>query len=107
MPKELKAAPEDLRLSATQTAGHAENVQAVHTASDARIGGAMTGWAGASQAAMAAKAAEWQAASTVLTSRLADHAQSLHASGNAYDTTETTNAESISQLGPQADQQAV
>lgn len=107
MPQELRVAPEDLLVSGTQTANHAENVAAVHTASDARIESAMPGWTGASQAAMAAIAAKWQATSAALSSRLVDHAQALHSSGQGYDATESRNADAVSQVGVQADQQAV
>ena len=48
MSREIRVAPADIITSGTLVAGHAEDVHAVHTASDARIEAAMTGWTGSS-----------------------------------------------------------
>ena len=59
MSREIRVAPADIITSGTLVAGHAEDVHAVHTASDARIEAAMTGWTGWSAAAMATRPARW------------------------------------------------
>lgn len=90
----------DLLGSGGKLAEHAEEVQAVHTAADSRIAGALPSWTGLSQAAMAAKAVQWQAATTALSLRLSDHATALTESADAYDRTETHNAGSLNEVGP-------
>jgi WXG100 family type VII secretion target len=103
----IRVAPADIITSGSVVAGHAEDVQAVHAASDARIDAAMTGWTGSSAAAMAAKAAQWQVTSRTLAADLSAHAEALHSSGRGFEATETGNAESVSQVGEQADSTAV
>ncbi len=56
---------------------------------------------------MAAKAAQWQVTSRTLSANLAEHAEALHSSGRGFEATETDNAESVSQVGEQADSTAV
>ncbi len=103
----IRAEPGDILTSGAQVGGHAEDVQATHAASDARIESALTGWTGASQTAMATTAARWQVVGRALSQRLFEHADGLTASGRNYERTETDNAESLNQLGEQADSQAV
>jgi len=107
MSREIRVAPADVITSGTLVAGLAEDVHAVHTASDARIEAAMTGWTGSSAAAMATRAAQWQAASRTLSANLAAHAEALDFSGRGFAATETNNAESVSQVGEQAESMAV
>jgi WXG100 family type VII secretion target len=105
--QEIRVAPADISTSGSVVAGHAEDVHAVHAASDARIDAAITGWTGSSAAAMAAKAAQWQVTSRTMSANLAAHAEALHSSGPGFEATETDNAESVSQVGEQAYSTAV
>ncbi len=107
MADDIRAEPADILASGTKVGGHAEDVHATHTASDARIESALTGWTGASQAAMATKAARWQVTSRTLSQRLFEHAEGLTSSGLNYERTEIDNVESLNQLGEQARSQAV
>jgi WXG100 family type VII secretion target len=107
MSQAIRVAPVDIFASGSVLAGHAEDVQAVHAASDARVEAAMTGWTGSSAAAVATKAAQWQVASRTLSANLASHAEALHSTGHGFAATETDNAESVSQVGQQAESTAV
>ncbi len=102
MGDDIRAEPADIIASGSVVTGHAENVHATHASSDARIESAMSGWTGASQAAMTAKAALWQATTRTLSARLAEHGEALDSSGRGYQETETNNAESLRELGEQA-----
>lgn len=102
MGDDIRAEPADIIASGSVVTGHAENVHATHTASDARIESAMTGWTGASHAAMTAKAARWVSTTRTLSVRLAEHGGALDSSGHAYQETENDNAESLHKLGEQA-----
>jgi WXG100 family type VII secretion target len=107
MSQDIRVTPADIVASGSVVAGHAEDVHAVHTASDARIEAAMTGWTGSSAAAMATKAGEWQVASRTLAANLTSHAEALDSSGRGFQATEAGNAESVGQVGEQAESTAV
>jgi WXG100 family type VII secretion target len=98
----IRVLPEHLVVSGCRVAGHAEDVQITHSASDARIDSALSGWVGSSAAAMAAKAAGWQGMTEMLSGRLADHASALHASVTAFQETEDDNIRAVSAIGDQA-----
>lgn len=102
MGDEIRVAPGDVVESGSLVAGHAEDVLAVHSASDARIESAMTGWTGSSAVAMAAKAAAWQSTTRTLSSRLNDHAEALHTSGRSFAAAESDNTALLSRLEEQA-----
>lgn len=102
MSRELRVVTDDLAVSGLRTNAHAENVEAVHAASDSRIESAIPGWTGASQSAMAAVATRWQGIGATLSARLFSHAHALHTTQNAYETTEFDNAEAVRHVGAQA-----
>ncbi|WP_374198686.1 WXG100 family type VII secretion target [Mycobacterium sp. MYCO198283] len=98
MGETIRAEPATLQASGARVADHAEEVQAVHTAADGRIEAAMRGWTGSSLAAMTAKAARWQAATTALSLQLSDHATALAESAQVYRGTETQNARAVAEV---------
>jgi WXG100 family type VII secretion target len=100
----IRVEPEALHVSAHLTEGHAENVQLGHAEADGRIASSLPSWVGASMAAMAAKASEWQAATAAFSARLVDHADALRTSGLGFQQTDDHNAADIRTMGSTAEQ---
>lgn len=94
--------PEHLVISAKTVDTHGQHVSATHTAADAQIDSALGEWAGASQAAMAAKAADWQALTASFAGRLADQAMLLHTTGIEFHDTDDDSAQKIGAVGANA-----
>jgi WXG100 family type VII secretion target len=97
MPKDLNVDPIDLRLSVDHVNMHAAELAAVHAASDADIEAAHTGWVGSSAAALHARFAEWQEATTTMTADLAAHGAAITSAADGYDAGDTTGAKALDQ----------
>ncbi|MBV9088304.1 MAG: WXG100 family type VII secretion target [Mycobacteriaceae bacterium] len=92
---EMRVVTDDLTSSGMRVAAHAVDVAVRHASADARIAAAQAGWIGTSCAAMTAKATAWQEVTATLVGRLQDHANNFHASGQAYQQTDDTSAQSL------------
>jgi WXG100 family type VII secretion target len=95
MPKDLRVDPIDLRLSADHMDAYHADVLAAHTAADGDIEAAQSGWVGASATALQTKLAEWQEATTALTTDLAAHATAFEGAAHAYATVDDDGAERL------------
>lgn len=96
----LRANIEDLVTSGVAVTGHGEDVAVEHAAADGRIETAQRGWQGLSALAMSARAEVWQATTSVLLTRMSDHAQGLHATALEFFEMESANAETFESLVP-------
>lgn len=81
MSEAMRVDPELLVMSGAEVDNHSQTVYATHTAADATIDSSLFTWAGQSQHAMAAKAAQWVQATDALSTRLYAHAEALRVSG--------------------------
>ncbi|KAA8961774.1 hypothetical protein [Mycobacterium sp.] len=88
-----------LAASAVRAGGQGEDLAMAHVASDDRIQGALSGWAGVSAAAMAAKADAWLVTSQTLLTRVGDHVSALDNDGVAFAARERENAETVRAVG--------
>jgi WXG100 family type VII secretion target len=100
----LRVNIEDLVTSGTAVTGHGEDVAMKHSAADGRIESAQSGWQGQSATAMAAKSAAWMETTSVLLTRMSDHAQGLHASARGFSDMEARNSQALEAPGQAADQ---
>ncbi|MBS4730127.1 WXG100 family type VII secretion target [Mycobacterium sp. SM1] len=91
----MKFDPADLHASAEHMSVHHADLRAAHAAADSEIEDAQPGWVGASAAALAAKLAEWQAATEQLCGSIADHEQAFRAARKAYLTVDGESADHI------------
>jgi WXG100 family type VII secretion target len=104
MADRIRVVPEGLMIAGAKVKCHADDVEADHAASDARIESAQTGMVGTSAAAMETKLAQWQATTAALTERLTDHARALTAGGAEYSESDRQNAAAIADVGRQGTQ---
>lgn len=102
MRDQIRVVPEDLQLSASKVAGHAEELRARHIASDSRIGDAEAGVPAASAAALSAAVTKWQVDTTALHGFLTSHGQAMGAAASAFTTTEERNTSGVQEVGGRA-----
>jgi WXG100 family type VII secretion target len=95
MPKNLKVDPIDLRLSSDHMDTHHADLLAAHTAANSDIEAAQSGWVGTSAAALQAKFAEWQEATTAITTDIAAHATAFQNAAHAYTVVDDDGAEQL------------
>jgi uncharacterized protein YukE len=92
----LRVNLEHLATSAAQVTGHGEDLAMSHLSADNRIAAAQAGWAGRSAEALAHRTSRWAANSTVLVSRIGEHANDLYNAGMAFVTMEAGNEQKLS-----------
>ena len=80
----LRVVIEDLAASAIAVTGHGEDLAAAHSAADARVADAQSGWQGRSAEALGALASRWAEDGRALVARLSDHAQGLLAGSRQF-----------------------
>lgn len=80
----LRVDPEVLVASGALMDEHSQNVFVTHSSADQVIESSLGGWAGRSQAALAAKASEWSMVTADLSTRLYAHAEGLRVSGMTF-----------------------
>ena len=95
MPKDLKVDPVDLRMSSDHMDAHHADLLAAHTAANSDIEAAQSGWVGTSATALQAKFAEWQEATTAITTDLAAHATAFQNAAHAYVSVDDQGAERL------------
>jgi WXG100 family type VII secretion target len=91
----LRVNPEHLITSGAQVDEHSQNVFVTHSAADQAIESSLFSWAGQSQMAMTAKAGEWTAVTTALTTRLYAHAEALRTSGLSFADMDQQNSQDL------------
>ena len=84
MTDQLKVDPTDLHMSSDHMDMHHTDLQTAHVAANGDIEAAQTGWVGASAAALQAKFAEWQAATTSLCTDVAAHGAAFRNAAQGY-----------------------
>ncbi|MBI3690087.1 MAG: WXG100 family type VII secretion target [Mycolicibacterium aromaticivorans] len=101
MGDQLNVSPEHLLAYATTVDQHSQTIFATHTQADQAVESSLFSWAGQSQAAMSAKAAEWAMVTTALTTRLYEHGEGLRVSGLSFADLDARDAETLASLhGP-------
>jgi WXG100 family type VII secretion target len=80
----LNVSPQHLLAPASTVDEHSQNIFATHTSADERVDSSLFSWAGQSQTAMAAKAAEWATVTTAFSTRLYEHGEGLRVSGLSF-----------------------
>jgi WXG100 family type VII secretion target len=100
----LRVNLEDMVGSALHVSGQGEDLAAAHLESDNQIESAHAGWQGTSAAAMSSKIAAWAQTSAQILGRVADHAQGLHMSAQAFADNEQENSQVLAELGTVAAQ---
>ena len=98
MAESMNVDPELLAASGHVLDGHSATVHAVYTDADRTIESALFSWAGASRAALAAKAADWTGVTTTLTARLYGHAEGLRVSGLNFAAADRRDAGTLTDL---------
>ncbi|MCV7224531.1 WXG100 family type VII secretion target [Mycolicibacterium komossense] len=99
----LRVDPESLVTSGLVVTDRGESMAAKHAAADNRVEAAQGGWQGLSAAAMVARSQSWAATTTALLTRLSDHAQAFHTSGQSFKEMETQNSQALNVPGQVAD----
>jgi uncharacterized protein YukE len=99
MPEVIRGVPEDLRVSAADVEGHADELQARHTAAHGRIEAAQAGVPAAAAVALSATVAKWQEDTAVLSGNLFRHGRALRGAEVAYVATEHHSSEAINAVG--------
>lgn len=95
MPKDLKVDPTDLHMSSDHMDMHGSELAAAHGAANADIEAAQTGWVGASGAALQAKFAEWQEATTKMTGDIAAHGAAFRSAASGYQSVDSDGAATL------------
>src|SRR4051794_798818 len=95
VPEELRVDPIDLRLSSDHMDMHRAELAAAHTAANGDIEAAQAGWVGASGAALMAKFAEWQDATTRITTDIVAHGAAFQSAAHGYATVDDDSAEHL------------
>jgi WXG100 family type VII secretion target len=90
--KQLKVDPIDLHMSSAHMDMHHADLQAAHSAANADIEAAQSGWVGTSAAALQAKFVEWQNATTQLCSDVAAHGAAFRKAAEGYTTADDDSA---------------
>ncbi|MEZ0357650.1 WXG100 family type VII secretion target [Mycobacterium sp. SA01] len=94
----LNVSPEHLLSWAATVDQHSQNVFATHAQADQTFESSLFSWAGQSQAAMSAKAAEWATVTTVLSTRLYAHGEGLRVSGLSFADMDARDAAKLASL---------
>jgi WXG100 family type VII secretion target len=94
--------PGDLYQSARFVDSHAQDIQSEHSFAQSQIQSAQPGLVGLSAAAIAEKAAEWQAVTQAFYTRLSGYSTAFQNSGLIYETTDHDNAIHLDQVGAEA-----
>ena len=97
MSKDLEVDPIDLRLSSDHMDMHRSELAAAHAAANGDIEAAQAGWIGASGAALQAKFAEWQEATTRMTTGIAAHGAAFQCAAEGYATVDEDGADHLDQ----------
>jgi WXG100 family type VII secretion target len=84
--------PVDLWMSSDHLAVHSADLRAAHAAADADVEATQAGWAGESSVAMQTKLSEWQGFTQRICAALDEHHVRFRAAGDAYATTDETQA---------------
>lgn len=95
MPKDLNVDPVDLHLSSDHMDLHRSELAAAHEAADGDIEAARAGWVGTSGAALQAKFAEWQEATTKMTTDIAAHGAAFRQAARGYANVDGDSAEHL------------
>ncbi|AQT78006.1 hypothetical protein B1R94_00280 [Mycolicibacterium litorale] len=95
MAESLNVDPELLVSSGSVLDEHSQNVFVAHSSADQTIESSLYSWVGQSQAALAAKAANWSTVTTTLTARLYEHAEGLRTSGLTFAAMDQRDAENL------------
>ncbi|KAA0098876.1 WXG100 family type VII secretion target [Mycolicibacterium sp. P1-18] len=85
----------DLHMSSAHMDMHHAELLAAHTAANESIEEAQAGWVGASAAALQAKFAEWQEATTTLTRDVAAHGAAFRDAADGYVAKDSESAEKL------------
>lgn len=89
----VRVVPEDLFISGAVVEGNAVDLQESHALAESRIEAALPYLPGLAASALAAKSAEWRAATAALTEGLIDHADAFRTSAAGYMDTDDANAQ--------------
>lgn len=84
----LSIEPERLRMSADRMDAHRAEHIATHSATNATIEAASSGWVGSSAAALQAKMTDWAAQSLHIENELTHYRDAFDSCGHAYTTTD-------------------
>ncbi|MEU0493935.1 WXG100 family type VII secretion target [Mycobacterium sp. NPDC006124] len=95
MPEDLSVDPVDLHLSSDHMDMHRSELSAAHTAANDDIEAAQTGWVGASGAALQTRFAEWQEATSKITTDIAAHGVAFHSAAQRYASVDDDSAEHL------------
>jgi WXG100 family type VII secretion target len=88
----MMANPVDLWISSDHLAMHSADLRTAHAAADADVEATEAGWSGESGLAMQEKLNEWQGFTQRICAALDDHQMRFRAAGDAYATTDDTQA---------------
>ena len=99
MPEVIRGVPEDLRVSAADVEGHADELQARHVAAHGRIEAAQAGVPATAAVALSAAVAKWQIDTAALFGNLMHHGGALRGAEAGYVETEDSNSEAINEVG--------
>jgi hypothetical protein len=102
MPEVIRGVPEDLRVSAAEVEGHADELQARHAAAHGRIEAAQAGVPATAAVALSAAVAKWQVDTTAMFGNLMEHGGALRGAEVGYVATEDRNSEAIDAVGAEA-----
>ena len=91
----VRVDPVDLRMSSDHLDMHHAELLAAHTGANGAIEEAQTGWVGMSAAALQAKFADWQAATTDLCGDIAAHGEAFRTAAAGYQNIDTDGAEKL------------
>ncbi len=84
MAKDLTVDPIDLHMSSDHMDMHRSDLELAHGAANGDIEAAQAGWVGASGRALQAKFAEWQEATTKMTTDIGAHGEAFKTAAQRY-----------------------
>jgi hypothetical protein len=99
MSEVIRGVPEDLRVSAAEVEGHADELHARHVAAHGRIEAAQAGVPTGAAVALSAAVAKWQIDTSALFGNLMLHGGALRGAEVGYVETEDSNSEAINEVG--------